>query len=408
LPALDGLRGVAILLVLLRHSWGPFAVSVDLTVPVVGWNAAVFLANGWVGVDLFFVLSGFLITAHILHESARNAGSWYWRPYVARRALRIVPAYYAVLALVLAGAFPYYEVGGEYLGARVAYHLLFLQDYLPANFVVAFWSLGVEEKFYLLAPPLVLVFARRARPGAWPALVVGLLVAAVSLRALVALRAGPIDDYTSFFYRLRSPFHVTLDPLLVGVGIALIHAQRERWPTLTSRTAGNIVAVAGLGAFLALTATHEMMMEITWWDKTLQPLAVALAFGALVHGALFGDRPAALLRGVALFLLARLSYCLYLVHMPLIPLALQLTGPADGGTTGFAAFAVCLLGLSIAVALVLHFGVEKPFLQLKSKIGAPGARLRPRLEGVHRHVPIEGDDLARDVFFGCDSTGRRR
>ncbi len=100
--------------------------------PVFGWDAATFMANGWVGVDLFFVLSGFLISFHIMKLGKRISGPWPWRSYLAKRVLRIVPAYYATLFLVVLGAFPLYQFSQEFIGFRVGYHLLFLQDYLPA------------------------------------------------------------------------------------------------------------------------------------------------------------------------------------------------------------------------------------------------------------------------------------
>ena len=119
--------------------------------PIAGWDAAAPLLNGWVGVDLFFVLSGFLISKHLLAQRETSKGLALG-PYLVKRALRIVPAYYAVLLVVAAGLVPLYAVPQEALALRLGYHALFLQDYLPANIVVVFWSLGVEEKFYLLAP----------------------------------------------------------------------------------------------------------------------------------------------------------------------------------------------------------------------------------------------------------------
>ena len=111
---------------------------------IAGWNAAALLVNGWVGVDLFFVLSGFLIAKHLLCRLADPNGLALGA-YIAKRALRIVPAYYAVLLLVAAGVVPIYTVAPEALALRLGYHALFLQDYLPANIVVVFWSLGVQE-----------------------------------------------------------------------------------------------------------------------------------------------------------------------------------------------------------------------------------------------------------------------
>lgn len=138
IPELDGLRGLAIILVVLRHAALPYWGTGEAVLPVFGWDAATFMINGWIGVDLFFVLSGFLISFHIMRLGERISGPWPWKSYLAKRVLRIVPAYYAALFLVVLGAFPLFQFSQDYIGLRVAYHLLFLQDYLPANFIVAF------------------------------------------------------------------------------------------------------------------------------------------------------------------------------------------------------------------------------------------------------------------------------
>ncbi len=367
---LDGLRGLAIILVLLRHAYRPFEGSLEITVPILNWDFSVFMANGWVGVDLFFVLSGFLITHHIIAMKERQAGLWRWRPYLTKRILRIVPSYYAVLALVVLGTFPYYDFPDENLSLRVAYHILFLQDYLPANLVVAFWSLGVEEKFYLLAPPIIIALMRKRSSTERLRTLAAFLALAVVLRVVTALTTPNIDSYEAFFQVMRSPFHMTLDPLLIGVALAIMYRERNALPRLTSVKAARIAFYSGLILFLSLTATHEMMATISLWDKTLQPLAIAAAFGAIMFGLLFGGGPRHLFRGLTLFLFARLSYCLYLVHIPLIPLSLKLASQHAIADNEFAAFFTIFITLSILASLLLHYGVEKPFLILKSRAGS--------------------------------------
>ena len=162
IAALDGLRAAAILLVLARHAVMPFRADGGMAFEVFGWQIATPLVNGWIGVDLFFVLSGFLIS----HSIIRRRDGFRLGRYVARRALRIVPAYYAMLGIAAAGAIPFYTVDPELLGLRILYHALFLQDYLPSGIVVAFWSLGVEEKFYIAAPFVLLPLSRNPQSSA--------------------------------------------------------------------------------------------------------------------------------------------------------------------------------------------------------------------------------------------------
>jgi peptidoglycan/LPS O-acetylase OafA/YrhL len=368
MPELDGLRGIAVILVLLRHAIRPFLDDDELPASFLGWDAGIFMANGWIGVDLFFVLSGFLITHHILRLRDRNSGSWHWKPYLQKRALRIIPAYYAVLFLAVAGAFPYFEVAPDLLGLRVVYHMLVLQDYLPANIVVAFWSLGVEEKFYILAPLVILARANATSLLARMSTIIMLLVLGIMLRVFTAIESTDIDSYQQFFMVFRSPFHMTMDPILFGVLIALVYRSRRECPALTSRLVASIAFWVGAVLFLVITCSHEMMRDITWWDKTLQPTLVAFTFAAITYGLIFGGGPRALFRSTMLFVTARISYSLYLIHLPLVPLSLVLANTLAPGS--FSIFVVLFIAISTAAAMILHFAVEKPFLGVKDRIGA--------------------------------------
>ncbi len=364
---LDGLRGIAVILVLLRHAVRPFLESGKPPGPTLGWDISTFMANGWIGVDLFFVLSGFLITHHILRLHERNGGAWQWKPYLQKRALRIIPAYYAVLFLAVAGAFPYFDVGADLLGLRVIYHMLILQDYLPANIIVAFWSLGVEEKFYLLAPLLLLAGANAKSSSGRISLIVMLLLLGIALRINTAFGSPDVDTYLQFFITFRSPFHMTMDPILFGVLIALVYRSKHEFPVLTSRAAAGWIFWIGAILFLFISCSHEMMRDITWWDKTIQPTVIAFSFAAITFGLLFGGGPGALFRSTVLFVTARISYSLYLIHMPLVPLSLVLADRLSPGS--FSTFLAIFAVISVAAAMLLHFAVEKPFLIIKDRVG---------------------------------------
>lgn len=367
IAALDGLRAIAVMLVLLRHAAHMgFADHVPLP-RMLGLDPGVFMLNGWVGVDLFFVLSGFLITHHILKQRDRNDGAWSWRSYLSRRGLRIVPAYFAVLFLAVVGAFPGFEVARELLGLRILYHAFFLQDLLPSNIVVVFWSLGVEEKFYLAAPVLVMAGAASASFFGRIRWSLMLMAGGLGLRVVQMFRHPEIKTYEEFFPVFRSPFPVTLDAILIGVVIAFVVRDPQALPRLTSQRGARVIFWLGAIAAGLLLLPAEMLDTIDWWDKTLQPLAIALAFGSVTFGLLFGGGPARLLGGWTLLVIARLSYCLYLVHLPLIPLAQRWAG-GDGAPSTFLPFMAAFLTLSFGAALLLHYLVEKPFLELKDRL----------------------------------------
>src|SRR5438445_5854386 len=150
IPALDGLRGWAILLVLLTHIAAPLRWSTPLLV---------ISSYGWVGVDLFFVLSGFLITG-ILIDSKPHTG--YLKSFYVRRILRIWPIYFLLLAVVFLVT-PYLGRAFEFPHSyyRWEYYVFYLQnvwlkDFGPAPLQMT-WSLAVEERFYLLLPLVVLI-----------------------------------------------------------------------------------------------------------------------------------------------------------------------------------------------------------------------------------------------------------
>lgn len=355
-PWLDCVRALAIVLVLFRH--GQREVSnIFGNEPGVLQNIAL---NGWIGVDLFFVLSGYLISRHLLRAGI-GSPDFAWGRYLALRALRIVPAFYAVLLLTAAGTFALYPLAQEGLGYRLAYHLLFLQDYLPSDINVVFWSLGVEEKFYLVAPFLIVVLLACRNSGARFAWLVALFAMPSAIRLLTFHWAGGEFTYPEFWRTFRSPFHMSLEGFVVGVAIAL--AQQESLVGRSAR-AGGVVLVGSLVTLGAWMATHDFMARITLIDVALQPPLISLLSGAIVLGAVMragapmpARRPAQAL--------AKLSYSLYLIHFPLIPLVVALALPH-----GLAAFWATYLALSFAAAFVLYAVVERPFLQWKDQIAA--------------------------------------
>lgn len=372
LGVLDGLRAIAILLVLARHAVRPFHDPSMPLLPIGGWDAAVPLLNGWIGVDLFFVLSGFLISRHLLRRHGRPGGLALG-PYLAKRALRIVPAYYAVLLVVAAGLVPMYALAPQALPTRVAYHALFLQDYLPANIVVAFWSLGVEEKFYLLAPLVLAVALAWRRPAAQLAVVAALVALGPAARLVSAMLHPDIDSYTAFFYTFRAPFHACVDALMIGVLCALVHHHREQLGALCRPPVARWILWAALGLMAWLLLAAPLLAEIGWSDKVLQPSLIALASGGVLYGLLLSGRSLPLLHSFGFLVLARLSYSLYLVHLPLIPGLIRLVdGPlglaAAPDALRFAAFVPLFATASLFAAAGLHYLVEKPFLLLKDRL----------------------------------------
>ena len=357
-PWLDVLRAIAVLLVLLRHGeraimgLSPEAISVSGASP---FNT-LFL-NGWVGVDLFLILSGYLIGKSLIKNFSKanriNVGQFF-----RARALRIIPAYFAVLFLIILGVFPFYNVSSENLALRVIYHMLFLQDYLPADINVVFWSLGVEEKFYILAPLMAFILVKfKASKSAF--LFLGLLfLCAPIFKMIQFLQLNTSLDYQRFFEEFRSPFHLSLEPLIIGFAIS--YAEIKKKYSLTTGQAKSLFLSAGFASILLLFS-HNFLSQFSLWDMTGQPIALAVLFGILVLSATQMTQITVWAEPLWRFV-SRLSYSLYLVHFALIPLTLVLAN-----ATSVQLFWPLYLLFSFSSALLLHFLVEKPFLILKDR-----------------------------------------
>lgn len=354
-PWLDLLRALAIVLVLLRH--GSRAASTELP----GGFVSNILANGWVGVDLFFVLSGYLIASGLIRRS-ESESALFPTGYFRDRILRIVPAFYAVLFLCTLGFFPGFQINSHDPGQSFAAHLIFLQDYTGSDINVVFWSLGVEEKFYILAPALVLLLLRARTAMGCMALGVSFLLISPILRGLTFETFDLPISYPDFFQALRSPFHMSTEGFAVGIMVAFVRSRGWAVARINA-LAGLSIAAAALVIFLG---SHDFYADITRFDAWLQPMALALVFGFMLFCA--GSLGDAELPFEPFFRVnARLSYALYLVHFPLIPLALSLSHNQHS-----AAFWSMYLLLTYAGALLLHFCVEKPFLVMKQKMNARG------------------------------------
>jgi peptidoglycan/LPS O-acetylase OafA/YrhL len=266
-PVLDGLRGVAVLMVILIHAsstWVPLAKA--------DWIAAAFMRSGWVGVDLFFVLSGFLITGGLLDA---RGGPGYFKNFYARRVLRIFPLYYAWL-IVLLVAVPAIGVTSP-AWARPGddgLYWLFLANFAdflhPGSINVSgvAWTLAIEEQFYLVWPLAVLLLGRRGVQLLAPA-VVGITL---------AFRVGMIlvgTDHTTL--GLLTPGR--LDGLAVGAWIAT-QARSEQQLQRLVRPAQILVVCLGVCALATGVWLHGL------WSDLLPMLTIGLSLLALLFGAI--------------------------------------------------------------------------------------------------------------------------
>lgn len=362
--ALDGVRGLAILLVLFFH-------TTVLASPILGsgpldrgiWQAA---TAGWAGVDLFFVLSGYLITGILLDTRGRRG---YFKSFYARRVLRIFPLYYAFLVVVLL-LLPRLAPSAVHSIARLQGRQVWFWTYLT-NIGMALhpgfttlghlWSLAVEEQFYLLWPTMVLL----ATPKTLLRLTVGMLLAAP------VIRVGLLD----LGFRPEVAFLLTparMDSLAAGALVAILQRDTTRWAGL-ERHARSLLVWAGL-ALAAIIAVQGTLEEFDPIVQTAGFSLLAIWFGALVVVVLRAQ-PTTWFRKVLswspLRYIGLRSYGLYVIH-PIMLVAVTRSGlirrlPALAGSgllpqMGY--WALCL-GASVVAAEVSWRVLEQPCLSLK-------------------------------------------
>ncbi len=370
-PWLDLLRCVAIALVLARH--GHRAWVEERGTPL-QWGDYLLL-NGWMGVDLFFVLSGYLIARILIRHEPASLLS-YLPTYFWRRFLRVAPAYYASLAVIVCGLVPLYAFSRDDLAWRTAYHVLMLQDYLPADINVVLWSIGVEMKFYVLAPFVMLAIARARSRWALLSLFTVLVLASTAIRWGMGLYQGIPENYETFWPVFRQPLHSVGEPLFLGMAVAVLETRKILQP---STRVACWMLVGATAALACLSASHNLMASIALFDIVAQPLLIALLFAvAVAAGAALAPVP--LPGRTAARIGARLSYTLYLTHFPLLAPSLALASTL--GNTG-AVYWSAFLGLSLASALIVHYVCEKPFLAARrtfapDRLAGPAATASPR------------------------------
>lgn len=363
-PALDGLRGVAVLLVLAFHF-----LHIDGEGGVAERMLLATTRAGWAGVDLFFVLSGFLITGILL--DARGAAG-YFRAFYARRVLRIFPLYYAYLAvlfLLLPRLLPALDVKAETQGWLWTYlgNVLFAREggFHASPYTGHFWSLAVEEQFYLAWPLLVFLLPRRRLALVCVALVVGAFL----------LRLG-IHRTT---FNATAAYVLTparMDALALGALVAIGAREPGWWPRLRR------FAPWALGASaLAVAAVWVRQGGLFGGDPVVQVWAfgpLASGFAALLVLALGGAGGFRLPRALSHPVLrgaGKYSYGLYVLHYPIF-LALEGAGFTSlalatrlgSRIAGIAAFAAVAGAATFAAALLSWHLLEKRFLRWKDRV----------------------------------------
>lgn len=355
IPELDGIRALAIWMVLVNHLFNGYPNPEGALAHIPNVVLGV-ISHGWLGVDLFFILSGFLITGILLDSKTRPA---YFRNFYSRRALRILPLYFTVIALMwlcYTGAARFFLISLAFLANFSHY----LNAGVPHGAGV-FWSLSVEEHFYLLWPLLVLYLSRRNLT----ILSLLIVVATPVLRGVCAARGMDLDAEIYLYSWFR------FDGLALGALLAVW----VRTPYSTARNSFKLAALLLISAvIITLVGFPFGLMQRGTLGAALRYTQSQLPFAAFILSALTlrATRWTALLRSSFARLSGDLSYCIYLIHLAIgdayefFTHALNLNVAGTVGALGAVLVrAAVILLVTFALALLSRKYLEAPFLRLK-------------------------------------------
>jgi peptidoglycan/LPS O-acetylase OafA/YrhL len=351
LAALDVLRAVAVFLVLGRHM--PDAMA------ALAWPLQLWQRGGWIGVDLFFVLSGFLVSGLLFQEWERFGAIDYPR-FLVRRSLKIHPPFYVLLLATW--------VIGHFLGKQIAPATLlseaaFVQNYGPALFPHT-WSLAVEEHFYLLLPVLLLGLGKLQAYSRDPLPVLGTVCLAGAATVLATRLISAECSMDGFHLKSHLfPTHLRIDSLLFGVLLSCAWQTRRtaltawvlKWRALLVAIAAVLFAPAFAFPLRPGAETLLATLGLTgFYIASGITLLLALTSGGTLN---------AFTRGLAK--IGRNSYSIYLWHIPVLFWVAEPVG--NWLSLNAAQQLLTYLALSIGIGVALSKTIEVPFLALRDR-----------------------------------------
>ncbi|HSS61495.1 MAG TPA: acyltransferase [Candidatus Limnocylindrales bacterium] len=334
------------------------------------------LRHGYLAVDIFFVLSGFLLTRQALKLRTNTRLMSFATRFWTRRWFRIIPAYWVMLGLITLGV-AYLPIRANMSLADLPRHLLFLQTLFPPNRYTVTWSLVTEEWFYLALPFMLALFFLVPRRNVRVAGVLLILLIPSVVRAIMVQHGEtPVLPQARF------------DGLVVGAGLGVIWSLVPQWKGRLHDSRKWLLAVGVLGAVFMFVATTRLNDGLVYWTAGL--LAFNLFIGMTIPAMTVLQWPRFLPIGLAAFVtfLSDLTYPLYLVH------DIGYTIVDATGIHSKALYFAVALPFIFLCAVVLHFAVERPFLAWRARIDSSTKRTVASPGQVHSGLQAAGAEAA--------------
>jgi peptidoglycan/LPS O-acetylase OafA/YrhL len=376
IPALDGLRGIAILWVMLHNGILDYFLPNDTALEKI---FIAFVNAGWLGVQLFFVLSGYLITRILLQPNSQSP-SRTLKKFYTRRVLRIFPIYYAFLAFAL--IFSIIDWPPLAWSTPIKEHIIWIALHLT-NWIQVdtdlgvghLWSLAVEEQFYLVWPLIVIFFSRQTVKT----------ICVLSIPAAIAFRLWFFNTSTDPEIASLGAYILTparIDALLIGALLAELTLCPQQAAKI--RTHLRTLFVVSAGLVIAISATHFSFSKVGSGITSINQSIAAICFACLIYFVTIDNQQWAMKTTILRVLNSRLltnvgkhSYAMYIVHSP-ISLTLhsyystsQIWG--EIGNDSFLRSLALITDLLLLFALTYLFAritwvlIEKPCLKLKHR-----------------------------------------
>ncbi|WP_300685965.1 acyltransferase [Chryseobacterium sp.] len=359
LYGLDHLRTAAILLVLMYHYR---AFNHPLWIDNVG-------KFGWTGVDLFFVLSGFLISGQLFKEIEKK-GKLHLKTFYIKRFFRIIPAYFFTLFLYF--TFPFFREK-EALSS-VWKFVTFTQNYglnvIDKGTFSHAWSLCIEEQFYLALPVVLLILARTGLLKYLTVLIISAIIFSMISRFIIwneyiaPAENGSLAFWRLWYMKIYYPTHTRLDGLGVGVLIGYLMQYSLVFKRIVHNNGNQFFF---LGLLLLCTSFWVCNDQVSKGASIIGFTMVAVSYGIIVMSAV--SKSSFLYRSESYITaqLAALSYAVYLSHKGIIHIVQKILDQRDIQTSDNVCIIICLVAC-FSGGLLYRFLIEKPFSRIKTKI----------------------------------------